>query len=115
MKRSITCIVCPKGCVMEADIHGDQIKVIGNSCPRGEKHAIDEILHPTRTLTSVIRVSNRTDTMVSVKSAQPVPKDKLFEIMDLIHTTAVRAPIAIGDVLIPDVYGTQIVATKEIE
>lgn len=114
MRHNITCIVCPRGCVMEADIQREQISVTGNSCPRGEKHAIDEIRHPVRSLTSVIRVSNREDTMVSVKSAQPVPKERLFEIMNRIHAMTVSAPIAIGDVLIDDVFGTQIVATKEI-
>ena len=115
MKRSITCIACPRGCVMEADIQGEQITVTGNACPRGEKHAMDEILYPVRSLTSVIRVSNRQDTMVSVKSAAPVAKEKLFNIMSVIHETTVQAPISIGDVLIEDAFGTQIVATKVIE
>lgn len=114
MKREITCIVCPRGCRMTADIGENGITVTGHTCPRGEKHAMDEILHPVRCLTSVVRVSNRTDTMVSVKSAAPVPKDKIFEIMERIHSAAVEAPVAIGDVIIPDVCGTQMIATKEI-
>ena len=65
MKREITCIVCPRGCRMTADIQGETITVTGHTCPRGEKHAIDEILHPVRSLTSIVRVSNRRDTMVS--------------------------------------------------
>lgn len=114
MKRIITCIVCPRGCTMTADIQGDTITVTGHTCPKGEKHAIGECTNPTRSLTSIVRVSNREDTMVSVKSAAPVPKGKLFEIMDLIHAASVEAPVAIGDVIIPDVCGTQIIATKEI-
>ena len=114
MKREITCIVCPRGCRLTADIQGEAITVTGQGCSRGEKHAIDEILHPVRSLTSIVRVSNREDTMVSVKSAAPVPKEKMFEIMDLIHAASVEAPVAIGDVIIPDVFGTQIIATKEI-
>lgn len=114
MKREITCIVCPRGCRLTADIQGQTITVTGQGCNRGEKHAMDEILHPVRSLTSIVRVSNREDTMVSVKSAVPVPKDKMFEIMDLIHAASVEAPVAIGDVIIPNVYGTQIIATKEI-
>jgi CxxC motif-containing protein len=47
MKREITCIVCPRGCRMTADVQGETITVTGHTCPRGEKHAMDEILHPS--------------------------------------------------------------------
>ena len=114
MKREITCIVCPRGCRMTADIQGDTITVTGHTCPRGEKHAMAEILNPVRSLTSIVRVSNRSDTMVSVKSAAPIPKGEMFAIMERIHETTVEAPVAIGDVIIDNVCGTRIVATKEI-
>ena len=114
MKKQITCIVCPRGCRMTADIQGDTITVTGHTCPRGEKHAMDEILHPVRSLTSIVRVSNRVDTMVSVKSADPIPKEEMFAIMERIHAASVEAPVAIGDVIIDDICGTRIVATKEI-
>ncbi len=114
MKRTITCIVCPRGCAMTADIQGGAISVTGNGCARGEEHAIGECTNPVRSLTSILRVGNREDTMVSVKSAAPIPKEKLFEIMVLIHSTSAEAPIKIGDVLIPNVCGTDIIATKEI-
>lgn len=74
----------------------------------------EEILAPVRNRTSIIRVSDRRDTMVSVKSAVPVPKEEIFHIMEKIRETFVTAPIAIGDVLIDSICGTQIVATKEI-
>ena len=114
MKREITCIVCPRGCRMTADIQAERITVTGHSCNRGEKHAVAEILHPVRSLTSIVRVSNRRDTMVSVKSEAPVPKEEMFAIMERIHATTVEAPIQIGDVILDDVCGTRIVATKEI-
>ena len=114
MKREITCIVCPRGCRMTADIQAERITVTGHSCTRGEKHAVAEILHPVRSLTSIVRVSNRLDTMVSVKSEAPVPKEKMFAIMERIHATTVKAPIEIGDVILDDIFGTRIVATKQI-
>ena len=99
---------------MTADIREDTITVTGNTCSRGEKHAINEILHPVRSLTSMVRVSNRRDTMVSVKSEAPVPKGEMFAIMEQIHSTTVEAPIHIGDCIIDHICGTRIVATKEI-
>ena len=114
MKRQITCIVCPRGCAMTADISGDTIQVTGNACSRGEQHAIGECTNPVRSITSTVRVANREDTMLSVKSENPVPKGKLFEIRERIRMTAVNAPVALGDVILSDVCGTNIVATKEI-
>ena len=114
MKREITCIVCPRGCRMTAHIQGETITVTGHTCPRGEKHAMDEILHPVRSLTSIVRVSNRPDTMVSVKSEDPVPKGEMFAIMEKIHTASVEAPVSIGQCIIDNVCGTRIIATKEI-
>ncbi len=114
MKKTITCVICPRGCTMTAEISGGAITVSGNACPRGEKHAIGECTNPVRSLTSILRVSNREDTMVSVKSAEPVQKARMFEIMDIIHKTSVEAPVKIGDVLIEDACGCRIVATKEI-
>ena len=114
MKREITCIVCPRGCRLTADIQGETITVTGQGCNRGEKHAIGEITTPVRSLTSIVRVSNRTDTMVSVKSAAPIPKGEMFAIMEKIHSITVEAPVAIGDVILNNICGTQIIATKEI-
>ncbi len=114
MKRTITCIVCPRGCTMTVQDVGGKLTVTGNTCPRGEKHAIAEVTAPVRTLTSVVRVSNREDTMVSVKSAAPIPKGKMMDIMQRIRAAEVAAPVHIGDVILPEVYGTDIVATKEI-
>lgn len=115
MTRQITCIVCPRGCVLTAEQSGDMIKVTGNSCKRGEEHAITECTNPVRSITSTVRVCNREDTMVSVKSAAPVPKGKMFEVMEQIRKASVAAPVKIGDVILTDVYGTQIIATKAVD
>lgn len=114
MKRTITCIVCPRGCVMTAQVCGSTVTVTGNACDRGEKHAVGECTNPVRSLTSTVRVSNRPDTMVSVKSETPVPKDKLFEIMRQLRAVSVEAPVMAGDVILADACGSRIVATKEI-
>ena len=113
MKRNLTCIICPRGCAMEIDL--DTMKVTGNSCPKGEQYAIDECTDPVRTVTSSVRVSNRENTMVSVKTEQPVSKSRLFDVMKEIRAVKTLAPVKIGDIIIKDVYGTNIVATKNID
>ena len=115
MKRDLICIICPRGCGLTVEETADGLKVLGNVCPRGEKYAIEECTHPVRTVTSFIRVENREDTMVSVKTSAPIPKERMFEAMKMIRSAKAEAPIAIGDVLLADVFGADIIATKSID
>ena len=114
MKRTLTCIICPRGCTLTADITDQGVTVTGHTCPRGEEYAVNECLHPMRTVTATVRVMNRANTMVSVKTEQPIPKERMMEVMALLRQTQVSAPVAIGDVILTDVFGTCIVATKNI-
>ncbi len=115
MKKTLTCIVCPRGCTLTANIDGGTVTVTGQGCNRGVAYAQSECIHPTRTVTSTVRVANRPDTMVSVKTASPIPKEAVADAMKCIRSTTVLAPVAIGDVIIPDVFGSALVATEEIE
>ncbi|MBE6916878.1 MAG: DUF1667 domain-containing protein [Ruminococcaceae bacterium] len=114
MKRNMTCIICPKGCLLMAEICDDAVSVTGNSCPKGREYAISECLHPMRTVTTVVRVVNRTDTMVSVKTARPVPKEKMVQVVAALRSMRVKAPVAVGDVLCENICGSAIVVTKTV-
>lgn len=114
MTRNITCIICPRGCAMTAEVTGQGVTVTGHTCDRGKEYAVAECTNPVRTVTATVRVDNRPDTMVSVKTAAPVPKGKMTAVMAMLRQITVQAPISIGDVILPDVYGTQIVSTKDI-
>lgn len=115
MERKLICIICPRGCQLTVSGEKDQLTVTGHACPRGQVYGVNEVSNPVRTITSIVRVSNKQDCMVSVKTAEPVPKDKIFEIMAVIRNTTVTAPVKIGDVIIDNIYGTQVVATKNID
>lgn len=54
--------------------------------------------------------------MVSVKTREDIPKDKIFQCVKALKGVTVKAPIRIGDVVVADVAGTgvEIVATKEV-
>ena len=114
MKRTLTCIICPRGCTLTAEIENGQVAVTGHTCLKGAEYAVSEILHPMRTVTATIRVSNRRDTMVSVKTAAPIPKDRMMDVMTVLRNTTVEAPISIGQILLPDIEGSAIIATKSI-
>ena len=115
MKKTLTCIICPRGCTLEATQTENGLSITGNACPKGEKYATDELTNPLRTVTSTVRVKNLPFTMVSVKTKDPVPKDKMSEVMKKIRAAEVNAPVKIGDVIISDLFGTDIIATKEIK
>ena len=114
MNKQITCIVCPKGCQLTVVAENGKMIVTGNTCPRGEKHAMDECTNPVRALTATVRVRNRPDTMVSVKTADPIPKGKILDAMTKLREVEIDAPVKIGTVLLENLFGTQIIATKEI-
>ena len=112
--KELTCIVCPRGCRLKVD---DNMEVTGNACPRGKIYAINELTHPTRTITSSIRVTNRPYTLVSVKTDKPIPKDKMFDVMKEIDKLTVEAPTIIGQVVKANILGldSNIIITKNID
>ena len=115
--RELTCIGCPLGCPLTVAIDGDNITVTGNTCVRGEDYAKKEVTNPTRIVTSTVSVEGGTIARVSVKTAGDIPKGKIFDCMEEIRKTAVKAPVAIGDVIIPDCAGTgvAVIATKHVD
>ena len=115
MEKQLICIICPRGCRMVAERGENGIIVSGNACKRGEEYAIAEMTAPKRTVTSIVRVSNREDTMVSVKTKDPIPKENIFDVMEKIRSVSVEAPVKIGDVIIENLYGTCIIATKDVK
>lgn len=115
MTRNFVCIICPRGCRLTAELCRQQISVTGNACPRGEVYAVNEALHPVRTVTATVRAENRENTMVPVKTAAPIPKEQMLPLMAALRAQTVRAPIAIGQVLFADLCGTDIIATGRVE
>ncbi len=111
---NMICIVCPMGCPLTVEKTADGFTVSGNTCPRGEKYAIAECTAPTRTLTSIVPVEGAD--MVSVKSAAPLPKEKIFDCVRVLSGITLKAPVRIGDVVVENILGTgvDIVATKNI-
>ena len=113
MERNLICICCPRGCRLKVD---ENMNVTGNFCPRGAKYAIDELTHPTRIVTSTVKVSGGERPLSSVKTASPIPKEKIFAVMEEINKVEIKAPIEIGDVVIKNVLGldVDIIATENV-
>ena len=116
-QRNLTCIGCPMGCSITVTLEGGSVvSVVGNTCPRGDAYARSEVTHPTRMVTSTVRVVGGSAPMVSVKTARAIPKEKIFAVMDALRPVTVHAPVSIGDVVLEDAAGTgvPVVATKQV-
>ena len=113
-KKQLICIVCPMGCGLTVTLSdsGEVLSVEGQTCKRGEEYGKNECLHPVRTLTTTVKTADGRP--VPVKTATPIPKDKLYEAMELVNRLTVTLPVRIGDVVLEDLYGAKLVATANV-
>ena len=90
------------------------VSVSGNTCPRGDAYARKEVTNPTRIVTSTVKVEGGLVEMISVKTKEDIPKDKIFDCMRALKGITVKAPVHIGDVILADAAGTgvDVVATR---
>ena len=115
MKRELTCIVCPMGCRLSAELEeGRVVLVSGFTCARGKQYAMDECTHPVRTLTTTARCEG--GLVLPVKTDRPIPKEKMTDCMQEINRLLLTAPVHIGDVLIRGVADTDanVIATANL-
>ena len=113
-ERNLTCIVCPRGCqlTVKFDSDGKISDIFGYACKRGVTYAENECTHPMRTVTTTAKCED--GVIISVKTSDVVPKEKVFDVMKQINRTCVKASVKIGDVVIKNVcsLGVDIVATS---
>lgn len=102
--KTLTCIVCPKGCTLNVDVGKGE--VTGNGCTRGKDYALAEVTNPTRVLTTTVAIENALHPRLPVKTSHPIPKGMLTEAMALIDTVRVSSPVHLGDVIVPNLLGT---------
>lgn len=102
----LTCIVCPMGCRLTVEKAGDEIRVSGHTCKRGEKYAIQETTCPMRTLTSLVKVVDGEGPLCPVKTANVIPKALIDEALNAVKAACVEAPVKIGDVIVANIAGT---------
>ena len=108
----LICINCPKGCEMDVEAVGGDVKVSGNGCPKGEAYAKAEVTNPTRMVTGLVRLAG-TRRPLPVKTKVAIPKARIADVTNLLANTTVLPPKRIGDVIIENVCGTgvDVVAT----
>lgn len=114
--KELVCIVCPRGCRLQVD-EENGYAVTGNSCPRGAEYGKNELQHPTRVLTTTVRVTGGVHCRLPVKTSTAIPKHLLFEAMQVANDVCVAAPVRPGQVIVENLLGTgaDLIAGRGIE
>jgi CxxC motif-containing protein len=118
MKKTLTCIECPKGCKLTVETDGSYVlSVTGNQCPKGEKYARQEVENPLRVLTTSVLCLGLDLKMLPVKTSGPIPKAKLLGLMPQVLKIRVKSPVKTGDVVQANFadLGVDLVATRSAE
>jgi CxxC motif-containing protein len=117
MLKNYTCIVCPNGCDITVEFENRIIHSIkGASCKCGDKYVEQELTNPHRTIASSIRLDGGELPLVSVRLSNPIPKEKIFNVMEVIKKAHLTAPVSIGQIAIANVLGlgSDVIVTKDI-
>lgn len=111
--KEYTCIACPKGCTVEVEFEGEEIKDIsGYSCVKGKEYVKDEFQDPRRILTTTVKIEKANYPRIPVRTEEGVPKDKLSCCLDELEEVELEAPVDSGEVVIKNVCGTGINVTS---
>jgi CxxC motif-containing protein len=113
----IICIMCPLACRVTVTIDDDNVVGTADSlCKRGEEYAVAECKFPGRVLTTTVLTEGSSRRLLPVRTAKPVPKDRLMEVMYSLSRTTVRPPILMGQVIVSNISktGVDVVATDEL-
>ena len=116
MTRKLTCIECPKGCVLSVEVEKDKVvKVSGNLCPKGLVYAASEIENPARILTSAVLGKGLDLKMIPVRTDRPIPKSRLMEAMREIKNLKIEKEVHLGDVIAENFLGlgVNLISTRE--
>jgi len=111
----LICIVCPRGCHLQVDAENGY-RVHGNQCPRGEVYGRDELMNPTRMVTSTVRIKGALHSRCPVKTSAPIPKSLIFEAMKTLEDVTLNSPVKCGQVVVKNVCdtGVDFIATRDM-
>ena len=140
MLREFTCIMCPQGCEIVVETEKEaagkalekagniaegnkchtvqgEYRITGNRCPRGAEYGIQEMENPMRSIASSVLVEGGELPLASVRLTRPVPKGKIFAVMEEIKKIKLSAPVEEGTVVISNVLGlgSDVMVTKAVE
>ena len=96
--------MCPLGCELTIKkLSKTEYQISGNTCPRGEEYGRNEMVNPTRNISSLIKLAG--GGVVPVKTSAPIPKNMIFKVTNVLKDITLKNKPAMGAVVIKDVLG----------
>lgn len=102
------CTTCPSECLLTVEVERDAdgavvevCSVTGNSCPRGDTFAHQELTCPMRVLTTTVAVSGGDEALLPVRTAEAIPLAFHARRWTSSAAWSSTAPIRMGDVVLP--------------
>ena len=93
------CTTCPSECLLTVEVERNADgtvavvhSVTGNSCPRGDKFAHQELTCPMRVLTTTVAVSGGDEALLPVRTVEAIPLELHAQAMALIRGRRAREP-----------------------
>ena len=117
--KEVTCILCPNACQLGVHYRKDKkeiIKLENARCKRAMKYAIEEVFDPKRSIMTVVPIESKFWKVTSVLTAEPIPKDKIFDVYNEIKKVRLKSPVKRGDVVITNVcnLGVDVIITRTV-
>lgn len=114
----ITCIICPNGChITVKELPDGKCETEGAGCKRGMEYAQQEYREPKRMLITTMRVEGGQLPVIPVRSNKTLPKDRIFDAVKHVTAIAVKAPVKMGAILVPNLLnlGVDVIASRDME
>jgi CxxC motif-containing protein len=115
--EKVICTTCPKGCTLEVTRDGETVVSILNGCKRGHEYAKQELTDPRRMVASTVSISGGLHPLMPVYTSAPFPKPRIPELLKVLRSVQLKAPVKMGEVVVTDVLGTgiNVIASRTIE
>jgi len=104
--KNLYCIECPVGCELRVIGTGSHTSIEGNKCAKGEEFAISETSNPMRILTTTVRTNFPDIPVISVRTAEEIPKTLLMSAMQVLSEVTVEKELGCGDVVVDNLLGS---------
>ncbi|MGI6109611.1 MAG: DUF1667 domain-containing protein [Eubacteriaceae bacterium] len=116
IEKEVICVICPSSCHINVKGDGKSVsEITGFTCKRGKEYAENEYIAPKRTLATTVKAEDYSCPIIAVRSNSPLPKEKIFEAMEIIRKTVAKPPFFVGKVVIENILdtGVDIVLTNQ--
>ncbi len=102
MNKTLTCIVCPRGCLLKItdETPDGKYQVSGNLCKRGIDYAINEQTCKARVVTMVGKTDSPEQPYLPLRTDKPLKWELIDALLNEIYHLKIATPVKRGAILI---------------